>query len=214
MCGYAAKGLWIDMLNLMMISPMIGYLVGPDKKPMTVATVAKLTGGAVDEVEKLMQELRTNRVFSVDRKGRIFSRRMKAEEDREKIGRESANIRYKNQERNQGGTFGPTVTPTQKNGANSNSKNSKKERGSQTGRASVFGSQDARGARQSKTPWTLDQKREFGWKAVAEALPERGWEIVDAAANGNSDARRVCKAKAKAIGVTWYDGKPEVKGAK
>lgn len=74
-CGYAARGLWIEMLCIMAESDPTGYLtVGGTS--LEITTLARLTGGTESEVNSLLNELERNGVFSRDRHGRIYSRRM------------------------------------------------------------------------------------------------------------------------------------------
>lgn len=77
------------------------------------------------------------------------------------------------------------------------------------GGGSLFSSQASRPKRSAR-PWTTDEKRTFAWNKISAALggDEHAWSIIEAAAHGNADAKRVVKAKAKEIGVTWYDGMP------
>lgn len=215
LCTVAARGLWIDMLNIMMVSPMCGYLVGSDKKSMPVGDLANIARLPVDETEKLLKELKDRRVYSVDRAGRIFSRRMVREENLEKIGREAAKEGIKNRERNQDGTLRPWRGPGAHPGVQPPAREKRIENRKKEGRngdgPSLFGSQASRGAAGTSEPWTLEQKRNFGHTKVAEALGQGGWEIVMDAVDGKKDALKICKAKAKEIGVTWYSGKPNIK---
>ena len=75
LCSYAARGLWIDMLSLMHESPRRGALLAPDGGPMSAAHLARLTGGTAAEVESLLTEMRSARVFD-EADGVILSRRM------------------------------------------------------------------------------------------------------------------------------------------
>lgn len=72
LCGYGAKGLWMDMLGIMAAHG--GYLRIGDRN-LEPADVAKMTGGSVEEVTALTAELERNGVFSRDRRRTIFSRR-------------------------------------------------------------------------------------------------------------------------------------------
>ncbi|MBX3502809.1 MAG: hypothetical protein KF889_25470 [Alphaproteobacteria bacterium] len=91
MCGFAARGLWIDLLSLMQEAEPFGHLVVKGTVP-TTAQLASLLGGSEREVKKLLDELKLAGVYSVTDKGVIFSRRMvrdkaKAEKDAENGGR-------------------------------------------------------------------------------------------------------------------------------
>ena len=79
-CSPAARGLWIDMLCLMHEGTPYGYLkvnlkvILPDK-------LARMTGLTFDEAERLLFELEEAGVFSRDKSGCIFSRRMIQDEE-------------------------------------------------------------------------------------------------------------------------------------
>lgn len=190
---------------------MPGYLVGADGKRMPLADLSRLLGEPVDNIERLLKELKERRVYSLDRKGRIFSRRMIREQDWEQKGRESANLRWGNNGENQGVRDNPNGAPKPNPITREKNKETEKRKkeGADGPRGDFFGKPSPK--RSTKKPWTLDQKRSYGWNKIAEALGNtaEAWSLIEAAANGNADARRICKAKAKDIDVTWYDGKPE-----
>jgi hypothetical protein len=75
LCGYAAKGLWIEMLCYMGANDEYGYLT-KHGKPLTVVEIGKLTGGNPKEVAGLILELERARVFSRDARKVIYCRRM------------------------------------------------------------------------------------------------------------------------------------------
>lgn len=68
--SYAARGLWMDMLCLAAMSDRIGYV------EYESSDIARMTGGTVEQVESLTSELEKNGVFSRNRRGVIYSRRM------------------------------------------------------------------------------------------------------------------------------------------
>ncbi|HEX2752343.1 MAG TPA: hypothetical protein VHP34_04415 [Alphaproteobacteria bacterium] len=74
-CGYAARGLWIEMLCIMAESDPTGYLT-VSGTALEMTSLARLTGGTESEVNSLLDELERNGVFSRNRNGRIYSRRM------------------------------------------------------------------------------------------------------------------------------------------
>lgn len=78
--SFAAKGLWIDMLCLMFESPRRGYLQTKTGQPVSLAQLARMTGGATDEVSHLLQELDNAGVYSTHGDGTIYSRRMVRDE--------------------------------------------------------------------------------------------------------------------------------------
>lgn len=71
-CGYAARGLWMDMLCI--TAEAGGYLMVGEKK-VDAILLARMTGGEIEEVKTLLAELAENDVYSVDRRGVIYSRR-------------------------------------------------------------------------------------------------------------------------------------------
>jgi hypothetical protein len=74
--GYAARGLWADMLSLMAMSERRGFLIA-GKKPVTTAEeLARLTSGTAREVKQLLNQLESAGVLARDGEGVIFSRRM------------------------------------------------------------------------------------------------------------------------------------------
>lgn len=87
-CGLAARGLWIEMLCIMAESDPTGYLtVGG--MPLEITALARLAGSTESEVEPLLNELERNGVFSRDARGRIYSRRMLADEKKSKTSRQN-----------------------------------------------------------------------------------------------------------------------------
>lgn len=81
--SYAAKGLWIDMLCIMSEATPRGYLT-LNATPLELDTLARMTGGSTAEVSRLVTELESAGVFSRDRHGILYSRRMvRDEKDRE-----------------------------------------------------------------------------------------------------------------------------------
>lgn len=88
-----ARGLWIECICIMHEAKPYGHLL-LNGVPVGDATLANMTGVPVDEVSALMAELRKAGVFSVTRKGVVFSRRMVGDQARSNKGRESVNRRY------------------------------------------------------------------------------------------------------------------------
>lgn len=72
-CSLAARGLWMEMLCI--AAGERGYLVR-DGDPLPTHTLAAIVGQPLATVEPLIAELEENHVFSRDRRGRIYSRRM------------------------------------------------------------------------------------------------------------------------------------------
>lgn len=75
MCGFAARGLWADLLGLMHEGQPYGHLIVNGRAP-TPRQIAALLGGGIKEVTSLMDELEAAGVFSRDDNGVIYSRRM------------------------------------------------------------------------------------------------------------------------------------------
>ena len=88
LCSFAARGLWIDMLCIAAEHDPVGY-VALGGKPLDVAQIARMTGGQPREVAKLLLELEANGVFTRDRRGCIYSRRMISDEKRARKSREN-----------------------------------------------------------------------------------------------------------------------------
>jgi hypothetical protein len=102
-CGLAARGLWMEMLALMHRSERYGYLL-INGKPPTDRQLAVQVGASIDEFSCLLAELESEAVFSRDRTGTIYSRRMIRDEKKAKhareIGKQGGNPRLLNQREN------------------------------------------------------------------------------------------------------------------
>lgn len=75
LCSLAAQGLWMRMLCIAAAHDPIGY-VAVAGRGLDETSIARLTGCQESEVISLLGELDRNGVFSRDRQGRIYSRRM------------------------------------------------------------------------------------------------------------------------------------------
>ena len=75
LCSMAAQGLWMRMLCIAAAHDPVGY-VSVAGKPLDETGLARLTGVSESEVAILLQELDHHGVFSRDRHGRIYSRRL------------------------------------------------------------------------------------------------------------------------------------------
>lgn len=75
-CGFAAQGLWMKMLCIAARHDPIGY-VSVNGNGLDCDTIARMTGGVTQEVELLIGELERNGVFSRDRNGTIYCRKMR-----------------------------------------------------------------------------------------------------------------------------------------
>lgn len=75
LCSLAAQGLWMRMLCIAAAHDPIGY-VAVAGRGLDETALARLTGCQESEIASLLGELSQNGVFSRDRHGRVFSRRM------------------------------------------------------------------------------------------------------------------------------------------
>jgi hypothetical protein len=95
LCSFAAQGLWMRMLCIAASHDPIGY-VAVNGRGLDAPAIARMTGGVEPEVSALLDELDQNGVFSRDRHGRIFSRRMirdaKVSKARSKSGSVGASV--------------------------------------------------------------------------------------------------------------------------
>jgi len=71
----AAQGLWMRLLCVAAKADPYGYIL-VNGFPLDATGAARLAGVAEGEAQSLLQELERNGVFSRDRKGRMFSRRL------------------------------------------------------------------------------------------------------------------------------------------
>ncbi len=78
LCSMAAQGLWMRMLCIASAHDPIGY-VAVAGRGLDETALARMTGCPESEVTALLGELDQNGVFSRDRQGRIYSRRMIAD---------------------------------------------------------------------------------------------------------------------------------------
>lgn len=75
LCSLSAQGLWMRMLCIAATHDPVGY-VSVAGKPLDETGLARLTGASESEVAILLHELDQHGVFSRDRHGRIYSRRL------------------------------------------------------------------------------------------------------------------------------------------
>lgn len=88
----AARGLWIDLLALCASNKGrdYGFVILNGRQP-SAEEIARFVGGAAEEVKCLLGELSNNGVFSVDKRGVIYSRRMVKTEKHRRNGRLGGN---------------------------------------------------------------------------------------------------------------------------
>jgi hypothetical protein len=95
-CSLAARGLWKDMLCLMADGQPYGHLTH-NHKAMPMDVLAHLVGASIDEVTACFEELQTNEVFSLTKKGIAFSRRLIRDKKISKKNENNARIRWAHQ---------------------------------------------------------------------------------------------------------------------
>ncbi len=98
-CSLAAKGLWIEMINLMWVSPKRGYLLLQNANKPDIKQLAHLVRSTVVQVEELLVELCQNMVYSTDENGVIYCRKILKMEHirqvRSEAGMQGMSKRYK-----------------------------------------------------------------------------------------------------------------------
>lgn len=88
LCSLAAQGLWMRLLCICAKAEPKGYLLVAGQ-PLSPADLVTLVGRPETEIETLMSELSLKGVFSRDRIGRIYSRRMIRDVKRGRKAREN-----------------------------------------------------------------------------------------------------------------------------
>lgn len=81
-CSLAARALWLHMIRIMSEADPFGFFVGRAGEAIDVTGFSRRICAEPREVRKLIAELRTTGVFSVDSSERIYSRRMVREHAR------------------------------------------------------------------------------------------------------------------------------------
>jgi hypothetical protein len=89
MCSLAARGLLIELLNLMHAAEPRGYLTMNGVVPTEVELARLVRAGSGAELRRLLKELLDKGVLSVTEDDVIYSRRMVRETARSTIGRET-----------------------------------------------------------------------------------------------------------------------------
>lgn len=87
MCSAAARGVWIDMISIMMEAEPYGHLY-INGKPATPAQIAALTCTPASVIKKATAELLENGVASQDDKGAIYSRRLVRDRQKQEQARQ------------------------------------------------------------------------------------------------------------------------------
>ena len=91
LCSLAAQGLWMRALCICAKADPKGYLVVAGR-PLDSVGLASLAGKPEPEVETLLRELASYGVFSTDRTGRIYSRRMVRDVKKSRIAVENGSM--------------------------------------------------------------------------------------------------------------------------
>lgn len=101
-CSPAARGIWMDMLCVAAHSDPVGY-VAISGRPLDDLGIAKLSGITVDEAITLRKELEDAKIFSRNRVGTIYSRRMVRDALKKRTavenGRKGGNPNFRKQKR-------------------------------------------------------------------------------------------------------------------
>jgi hypothetical protein len=102
-CSLAARGLWFDLLCIAGSNKdkEYGFVMVGGRAP-SVDQIARRVGATVEEVEILVRELEDARVFSRDRRGIIYCRRMVRAEKSRGNGRLGGNPNLMRQKENPG----------------------------------------------------------------------------------------------------------------
>lgn len=128
LCSMSAQGLWMRMLCIAAAHDPIGY-VAVAGKGLDETSLARLTGCLESEVASLLGELERNGVFSRDRHGRIYSRRMVKDARKSAIarknGKNGGNPSLSNHDENSASDKGwvkPTLKPQKPEARSQNEK--------------------------------------------------------------------------------------------
>jgi hypothetical protein len=99
-CGYAARGLWKDLLCIAGSNKKEYGFVSLNGRKLSDSDIARMTNGTESEVTELLEELEKNGVFSRDRRGIIYCRRMIRAEKNRTNGRLGGNPKLLNKQEN------------------------------------------------------------------------------------------------------------------
>lgn len=162
LCSLAAQGLWMRMLCVCAKGDPKGFLA-INGNPLDSTGVARLCGISAEEAETLMDELQLNGVFSRDRRGWIYNRRMVKDAKKSATGKKFANKRWSQADENKREKDPPNRPPT---GA---PKTQKPEARSQKKKEEPNGSSKKKGCRLDPS-WQLPKP--WGEWAIAKGLTE------------------------------------------
>jgi hypothetical protein len=88
LCSLAAQGLWMRMLCICAHAEPKGFLMVAGK-PLSIDDMASLFGKPVSEIEPLLNELESREIFSRNKAGNIYNRRMIRTEKKARTAREN-----------------------------------------------------------------------------------------------------------------------------
>ncbi|WP_120497334.1 helix-turn-helix domain-containing protein [Kiloniella sp. EL199] len=115
LCSLAARGLWLEMICIMHEAG--GYLE-INGSIVTTSALASLSGSTPQEITALLGELEEAGVFSRDRKGRLYSRRMLRDLKKSSLarsnGRKGGNPSLVSAKTLNGETKAPSLSPKRK----------------------------------------------------------------------------------------------------
>lgn len=190
LCSLAAQGLWMRMLCIASAHDPIGY-VAVAGRGLDETALARMTGCSGSEVIDLLGELERNGVFSRDRTGRIYSRRMVSDAKKAAIarknGKQGGNPSLAKQKEKSASDNPPDNTPlkTQEPEARSQIKDAD---ASSVGRADVKAAFDE---------WN-DLARRIGLPVAKDLTPERRKHIRARLASSGLDGWREALAAVEA----------------
>lgn len=113
-CSLAARGLWMDMLCIAAEADPPGY-VSVNGNGLDAKGIASIVGKPVEEIQPLLDELFHSGVYSVNRSGVIFSRRIIRDEKRRQASAKGGKSGGRQAVENKRGIFStpdPTPDPT------------------------------------------------------------------------------------------------------
>jgi hypothetical protein len=90
-CSLAAQGLWMRMLCIAAQHDPTGY-VSIGSVGLSAERIARIVGAGVQETERLIGELSLNGVFSRDRNGTIYNRRMVRDAKKAKVAQKNGKL--------------------------------------------------------------------------------------------------------------------------
>ena len=198
-CSLAARGLWIEMLCIMHESSRPGLLLINDN-PVTETHLGLMTGASPDQVGELIAELESAGVFSRNREGVIYSRRMTRDHKKEaaarREGSKGGNPKLKGEERNEGYIYlaGVRNDGRYRIGASVNPRNRLKKIRAQYRdddiRIIETWSTDHMGTLERTLHEIFAEKGENGWFSLTEQDTERIGEIVDPKGSRKGDPKQ------------------------